>query len=753
MAHLQLHHVPSVRTLPSSLVLYDFKNASGIGRDGHKTGRLLVDPTHTPGFVSGSIDSSSVLEGEGVKTEDGYKSPGSAALRCGSPLFTEPEKQEGVDYWERVLAPVQKKDKAQCDTWKDEVQNILIFAGLFSAVVTAFLVETYKNLQPDPNETAVLLLARIVAHLENQSNAPASPPDSVIGPSEAPFTPSNSAIRVNAFWFLSLVLSLTTVLIGITSLQWIREHQSYPEYFSPQQTFTLLHMRTQMLQKWRVSAFFSSLPLLLALGLIFFLIGLADFLVSLGIMTVTIPMVFLISLSLGFLLLTTAVPSLHTWMLIWKEAHRGGTLKPPVPCPYKSPQSRLFRTCFATLHYYLAVLPSSMFNADEHSVKWLPYARLDMLMDASDWINIDFQWMLIRWCYSAYVLSGPTDSLPDARSWDNASGPRFVYEGVEGLRQVCDDYHFDSSIHDAAYNCLSQTISLNISESSSAAAPIQLKYHESLLKSLVELLKRQRGSRRGKLTLPLSKLADIPTDVEFLLDVLLLEFVGFFKREMTLELHIRSINFLQDYATDETLAHWRQCLYWRTTVSEDKAVERLEDKYVETLFNELIELEISWTVHFAFQPQRLAKAVKRYVEMQPKIPPLRLLRAATRLRFWIEEYFLSDVGEDATPEQMQAIQSLLVADAIIIAYKGYARSDIPDEIFQLGLVLDSLCETILFHPERPHGKMALQVLETTFGRGILEWLIRPDVLQKIQGTDNAPSPVVHFSSGKEKEEI
>ncbi|KAJ3511041.1 hypothetical protein NLJ89_g4327 [Agrocybe chaxingu] len=681
------------------------------------------------------------------------RSPGSTTFQCGSPLFTEPKKQEGVDYWERVLAPVQKKDKAQCDTWKDEVQNILIFAGLFSAVVTAFLVETYKNLQPDPNETAVLLLARIVARLENPSNTSASPPDSFIGPSETPFIPTNSAIRVNAFWFLSLVLSLTTVLIGITSLQWIREHQSYPEYFSPQQTFTLLHMRTQMLQKWRVSAFFSSLPLLLALGLIFFLIGLADFLVSLGIMTVTIPMVFLISLSLGFLLLTTAVPSLQAWTMIWKGAERGGAFTPPIPCPYKSPQARLFRTCFATLHYYLAVLPSSMFDAAEDSLKWLPYARLDMLMDASDWINIDFQWMLIRWCYSTYMLSGPTDSLPDVRSWDNASGSRFIYEEVQGLRQVCDDYHFDSSIHDAAYNCLSQTISLNITESSSGAAPIQPKYHELLLKSLVELLKRQRGKRRGKLTLPLSKLADIPPDVDFLYDVLRLEFVGFFNREMTLELHIRSINFLQDYATDETLAHWRQCLYWRTTVSEDKAVEKLEDKYVETLFNELVGLEISWTVHFAFQPQRLAKAVKRYIEMQPEKPPPNLLQAAARMRSWIEEYFVSDVGEDATPEQIRAIQSLLVADAIIVAYKGYARSDVPDEISQLGLVVDSLCEMILFHPERPHGRLALQVLETTFGRGILEWLIRPDVLQKIHGTDDAPSRVVYFSSGKEKEEI
>ncbi|KDR65872.1 hypothetical protein GALMADRAFT_81406, partial [Galerina marginata CBS 339.88] len=124
--------------------------------------------------------------------------------------------------WKTVLDPHLKNDKVQCEAWKDEVGNLLIFAGLFSAVVTSFTVESYKNLQADPNDTIIFLLNRLVESSAN-GNATLSTPTT----QTQPFTVSSSSIRVNIFWFLSLVLSLTTVLVGIVSLQWIREHQKY----------------------------------------------------------------------------------------------------------------------------------------------------------------------------------------------------------------------------------------------------------------------------------------------------------------------------------------------------------------------------------------------------------------------------------------------------------------------------------------------------------------------------------------------
>ncbi|KAF9478481.1 hypothetical protein BDN70DRAFT_789468, partial [Pholiota conissans] len=65
------------------------------------------------------------------------------------------------DPWEILLKHELEADKIRCDAWKDEVQNLLIFAGLFSAVVTAFLIESYKLLLPDPNDTVISLLTQI----------------------------------------------------------------------------------------------------------------------------------------------------------------------------------------------------------------------------------------------------------------------------------------------------------------------------------------------------------------------------------------------------------------------------------------------------------------------------------------------------------------------------------------------------------------------------------------------------------------
>ncbi|KIM42501.1 hypothetical protein M413DRAFT_52790, partial [Hebeloma cylindrosporum] len=65
------------------------------------------------------------------------------------------------DPWQALLENLIKKDKVRCNAWKDEVQNLLLFAGLFSAVVTGLLVESYKLLQEDQEEKLVVLLTMI----------------------------------------------------------------------------------------------------------------------------------------------------------------------------------------------------------------------------------------------------------------------------------------------------------------------------------------------------------------------------------------------------------------------------------------------------------------------------------------------------------------------------------------------------------------------------------------------------------------
>ncbi|KAF9552480.1 hypothetical protein CPC08DRAFT_646840, partial [Agrocybe pediades] len=125
---------------------------------------------------------------------------------CGNP-YEYPIPKPDTNSWEIVLEALLKKDKVQCNAWKDEVQNLLIFAGLFSAVVTSFVVQSYQSLSPDSGDLSVMLLARIALSSTETRNATLD--DDIARSLLKIFPATASNLRVNTFWFLSLVLSLT----------------------------------------------------------------------------------------------------------------------------------------------------------------------------------------------------------------------------------------------------------------------------------------------------------------------------------------------------------------------------------------------------------------------------------------------------------------------------------------------------------------------------------------------------------------
>jgi hypothetical protein len=91
-------------------------------------------------------------------------------------------------------------------------------AGLFSASLTAFIIESYKTLISDSGDFTVQLLSQIsqqLAAAANGSTFQTSTP--------AHFVPSASSLVCNALWFISLGLSLTCALIATLLEQWARD--------------------------------------------------------------------------------------------------------------------------------------------------------------------------------------------------------------------------------------------------------------------------------------------------------------------------------------------------------------------------------------------------------------------------------------------------------------------------------------------------------------------------------------------------
>ena len=132
-------------------------------------------------------------------------------------------------------------------------------------MVTSFVVTSVQTLQEDPNDVAVQLLARIADQLANTTTTSIASP--------TPFAPSTSAIRINTLWFISLILSLSTVLVGIVALQWLREHQRYTDRITPQECVGAYHMREEALERWLVPQIFTGLSVLLQIALVLFFVG------------------------------------------------------------------------------------------------------------------------------------------------------------------------------------------------------------------------------------------------------------------------------------------------------------------------------------------------------------------------------------------------------------------------------------------------------------------------------------------------
>jgi len=187
--------------------------------------------------------------------------------------------------------------------------------------VTAFLIESHKALRQDPAEETVQLLRQIAAQSTRQNSVTGNEPRII-------------SICVNIFWFLSLVLSLTAALIGIVSLQWIRTHLRTLSNGS--ESLGLSHMHSLGLDNSYIPLIFTSLPVILILGLTFFFVGLIVFLFDLS-WPVAIPAAIAIGFTYVFLITTTLHPALQSF-----PGENPSDTPNCFPSPYRSPQSLLF---------------------------------------------------------------------------------------------------------------------------------------------------------------------------------------------------------------------------------------------------------------------------------------------------------------------------------------------------------------------------------------------------------------------------
>ena len=173
-------------------------------------------------------------------------------------------------------------------------------------MLTAFLIESYTALQPDPQSQIIYLLERIAAQTYTTGPGFLNTTSSLPGPPQ--FEVPIWALRVNGLWFSSLIVSLAAASIGILVKSWLREYLA-GEWISPQEKLRARQYRNPALKQWKVFDIAALLPLLLQVALGLFFIGLCFFTASVD-ERMALTSVPLVSAWAFFLAMTTLAPLL-----------------------------------------------------------------------------------------------------------------------------------------------------------------------------------------------------------------------------------------------------------------------------------------------------------------------------------------------------------------------------------------------------------------------------------------------------------
>ncbi|KAJ7820397.1 hypothetical protein B0H14DRAFT_2455503 [Mycena olivaceomarginata] len=168
---------------------------------------------------------------------DGHGSPN---VGSGSPYSQHYEPT--AEIWKLYLKETEAEDMELAQLWQIGLDQLLIFAGLFGAILTAFLIESRKDLKEDP-------LLEILQALRNNSATSIS----------EPFRPTKSSLVVNAVWFSSLGLTLISALTAVLAKGWLAQYTPATPGVRSNDACER-HLRYLRSREWRLAQCLSSTP-------------------------------------------------------------------------------------------------------------------------------------------------------------------------------------------------------------------------------------------------------------------------------------------------------------------------------------------------------------------------------------------------------------------------------------------------------------------------------------------------------------
>ncbi|KAL1664652.1 hypothetical protein GGF50DRAFT_54404 [Schizophyllum commune] len=184
------------------------------------------------------------------------------------------EIEESARVWRVYLEEAQMVDAEMVDGLNATLDVLLVFAGLFSGVVTTFVSESSQALNPDYAQISASLLVELTRMQRAMATGSPIPDVSRSQYTTNSETRNTSDLWVNGLWLTSLVFALATAFISVLTKQWLKHYASATGGSLRDRAYVRQY-RLWSFTRWNVPFIIDFLPILLNIAMLLFLAGLA----------------------------------------------------------------------------------------------------------------------------------------------------------------------------------------------------------------------------------------------------------------------------------------------------------------------------------------------------------------------------------------------------------------------------------------------------------------------------------------------
>ncbi|KIO20334.1 hypothetical protein M407DRAFT_81690, partial [Tulasnella calospora MUT 4182] len=163
-----------------------------------------------------------------------------------------PPLEKKTEFWKRYDRQADIHDNKMSEDLSENLDVLLIFAALFSAINTAFISLTMPGLSSDPLTETNALLRLLVMRADNNTLVPADP--------SPPFASSSNSVIVNCLLYASLSCSLLAAVGAMMAKEWLQSFDRSGQTGPLEEQGRFRQGKFNGVQQWHLESIIRSLP-------------------------------------------------------------------------------------------------------------------------------------------------------------------------------------------------------------------------------------------------------------------------------------------------------------------------------------------------------------------------------------------------------------------------------------------------------------------------------------------------------------